>query len=35
VDVDVSHVGILSVDDLGQLLESRTTSLDVHEIDEN
>lgn len=31
---DVADSGVITIDDLGDLLESRTTGLDVHEVDE-
>lgn len=33
-DVDVGNVGLVAVDDLGELLESGALGLDVHEVDE-
>lgn len=33
-DVEMSHGGILAVDNLGQLLEGRAPGLDVHEVNE-
>jgi hypothetical protein len=32
VDVDAGHVGVVAVDDLGELLEGRALGLDVHEV---
>ena len=34
-DVDVADLGLVAVDDLGQLLESGALGLDVHEEDED
>lgn len=33
--IDVCDSGVLSVDDLGKLFQGRSTSLDVHEVDED
>lgn len=35
VEVEAGHGGFVAIDDLGQLLESRATGLDVHEVDED
>lgn len=32
VDVDAGHVGVVAVDDFGELLEGRALGLDVHEV---
>lgn len=34
VDVDMSDLGLVAIDDLGQLLEGGSLGLDVHEVDE-
>jgi hypothetical protein len=34
VDVDVSDLGLVAIDDLGQLLEGGALGLDVHEVNE-
>ena len=34
VEVEVRDLGVVAVDDLGQLLERRAPGLDVHEVDE-
>lgn len=35
VEVDASNGGLVAIDDLGQLFESWTPGLDVHEVDED
>ena len=33
-DIDVGNIGVVTIDDLGELLESGALGLDVHEVDE-
>lgn len=35
VEVDAGDLGLVAVDDFGQLLEGRAAGLDVHEVDKD
>jgi hypothetical protein len=34
VDIDVANLGLITIDDLGELLEGGALGLNIHEVDE-